>query len=82
MSDEQPDAGVGRDIQAEVGYFNCPCGADVIKSVPYDEYVELTMASPEYPFTQETITCGECGREWALVDDGCHWEFRGGDPDE
>ena len=78
MSDETPDAGVGRDIRVEIGRFACPCGNQIVDDLPIDEFRTLTMGTPEHPFTQDTITCDDCGREWALVDDGVYWESRGG----
>jgi len=78
MSDEAPDAGVGRDIEVEIGRFVCPCGNEIVDELPLDEYRRMTMGTPEHPFTQNTIVCDDCGREWALVDDGVHWESRGG----
>ena len=79
MSDDEPDSGVGRDISARVGRFECSCGNQIVDELPHDNHVRMTMSSPKMPFTQDTLDCGECGREWALVDEGVRWESRGGD---
>lgn len=75
---EKPDSGVGRDITGKIGRFTCVCGNVIIEPIPVGEHTELTMSTPEYPFVQDTLNCDKCGREWALVDDGVHWESRGG----
>lgn len=77
MTGPKPDSGVGRDISVRVGRFECPCGNQIVDELPLGESVRMTMGTPEYPFTQDTLNCDKCGREWALVDDGVHWESRG-----
>ena len=78
MSDEKPDAGVGRDIRVRIGRFRCPCGNQIVEELPLDEYRPLTMGSVDRPFMSDTIVCSDCDTEWALVDGGVHWESRGG----
>jgi hypothetical protein len=82
MTEPEPDSGVGRDISVRVGRFECACGKQIVDELPLDNHVRMTMGTPEHPFTQDAIECGDCGREWALVDDGVHWESRGVDHDE